>query len=764
MNDTAGQWEMQSEEKTARGLPRIFFAALIALILVASVALLPVKQYLAAALVWTQGLGVWGPLFVVGFYVIAAVLLLPGSILTLGAGFLFGVPVGVATVWVGANLGALAAFLVGRTVARDWVARKVSGNPKFTAIDDAVRREGFKIVFLLRLSPVFPFNFLNYALGLTKVSFRNYALASMIGMLPATLMYVYFGSAARSLTEVVAGKVQGGVAGQAFFWLGLAATIVVALSVTRLARRSLREAEAALSPRSPAGLPTPRPGDRVEVLPEDEHNRELISHVHPRDWVHPEPVERYNLVVIGAGTAGLVTAAGAAGLGAKVALVERHLMGGDCLNYGCVPSKALIRSSRVFAEVRDAGKFGIRVPEGASVDFASVMERLRRLRAGISHHDSAQRFKDLGVDVFLGQARFAGPNTIDVDGKTLRFRKAVITTGARAVHPKIKGLAEAGFLTNETVFALTQRPRRFAVIGGGPIGCEMAQAFQRLGSEVILFHRNDHILDREDRDAAEIIQNQFIREGIRLVLKSDPKEVETVNGEKVIHFEVDGVRDSIAVDEILVGAGRAPNVEDLNLEVAGVQYDTRRGVFVDDHLQTTNPAIFAAGDVSMMYKFTHTADAAARIVIQNALFKGTKKLSALTVPWCTYTDPEIAHVGLYERDAAKQGTPVDTFVRHLADVDRARLDGEDAGFVKIHVKKGTDKILGATIVAAHAGEMISELTLAMVGKVGLGTLSGVIHPYPTQADAIKQAADAYNRTRLTPFVKGLFGKWLSWTR
>jgi pyruvate/2-oxoglutarate dehydrogenase complex dihydrolipoamide dehydrogenase (E3) component len=392
------------------------------------------------------------------------------------------------------------------------------------------------------------------------------------------------------------------------------------------------------------------------------------------------------------------------------------------------------------------------------------MERLRKLRAEISHHDSVQRFTDLGVDVFLGNARFTGPNTIEVDGKSLRFKKAVIAAGARAVHPGIKGLAETGFLTNETVFSLTKRPPRIAVIGGGPIGCEMAQAFQRLGSQVTLFHRNEHILDREDGDAAGIIQNTFIREGIRLILNSDLKETETVDGAKVIHFDVNGAQDSLVVDEILVGAGRAPNVEHLALDAAGVQYDTRKGVFVDDHLQTTNPAIFAAGDICMNYKFTHTADAAARIVIQNALFKGSKKLSALTVPWCTYTDPEIAHVGMYERDAEKQGIAVDTFVRPLAEVDRAMLDGEDEGFVKIHVKKGTDRILGATIVAAHAGEMISELTLAMVGKVGLGTLSGVIHPYPTQAEAIKQAADAYNRTRLTPFVKKLFTKWLSWTR
>ncbi|MDQ7785365.1 MAG: FAD-containing oxidoreductase [Desulfomonilaceae bacterium] len=766
MNNIAEKAGPRSGKSTGKGFVRIVFIIVIAIILLSAVLLLPVKQYLAAGLEWTQGLGVWGPLFVAGFYVLAAVLFLPGSVLTLGAGFLFGVPLGILTVWVGANLGAFAAFLIGRTVARDWVAQKVSGNPKFAAIDEAVRKEGFKIVLLLRLSPVFPFNLLNYALGLTKVSFVNYAVASLIGMLPGTLMYVYFGSAARSLAEVAAGQVESGLAGRIFFWIGLAATVAVTAFITHVARRSLKEAEAsAASETKEHGVPAPPPvEEKVEVLPDDGHNRELVSNAHPPGWINPQPADRYNLVIIGAGTAGLVTAAGAAGLGAKVALVERHLMGGDCLNYGCVPSKALIRSSRAYAEIRDAENYGIQVDGEATIDFSSVMERMRKLRAKISHHDSAKRFRDLGVDVFLGTARFTGPNTIEVAGTSLRFKKAVIATGARAVRPTLKGLSEAGFLTNETVFSLTERPARLAVIGGGPIGCEMAQAFHRLGSQVTLFHRNDHILDREDGDAAEIVQSRFIKEGVRLILKSDLKEVQVVNGEKVIHFEVDGTPDSIAVDEILVGAGRAPNVEHLNLEAAGVHHDTRKGVFVDDYLRTTNPAIFAAGDVSMMYKFTHTADAAARIVIQNALFKGSKKLSALTVPWCTYTDPEIAHVGMYEHDAIKQGIEVDTYIRHLGDVDRAVLDEEDEGFVKIHVKKGTDRILGATIVAAHAGEMISELTLAMVGKVGLGTIAGVIHPYPTQAEAIRQAADAYNRTRLTPFVKKLFEKWLSWNR
>ena len=488
-----------------RGPVQLLLLLVIAGALVAALWFLPVKQYLIGVLEWTKSLGAWGPVVVAAFYVVACLFFLPGSILTLGAGVLFGVPVGFLTVFIGANLGACIAFFIGRTIAREWVARKVSSSPKFAAIDEAVGKEGFKIVALLRLSPIFPFNLLNYALGLTRVSFRNYAIASLVGMLPGILMYVYFGSAARSLAEVAAGKVEGGMAGQIFFWVGLVATIGVALFVTRIARKSLKDAEASfqVGVKPSEEGPAPAFSEQVDVLPHDKLNEELVANVHPPHWVNPDPAERYNLVVIGAGTAGLVTAAGAAGLGAKVALVERSLMGGDCLNVGCVPSKTVIRSARIVREIQEAENYGVRV-NGVEVDFPTVMERMRRLRARISHHDSVHRFKDVGVDVFLGHARFTGPDQVEVDGKKLRFTKAVIASGARASHPDVKGLAEAGYLTNETVFSLTERPKTLAVIGGGPIGCEMGQAFQRLGSQVFLFHQHDHILDREDRDAAKI--------------------------------------------------------------------------------------------------------------------------------------------------------------------------------------------------------------------------------------------------------------------
>ncbi|PYM45260.1 MAG: FAD-containing oxidoreductase [Candidatus Rokuibacteriota bacterium] len=387
-----------------------------------------------------------------------------------------------------------------------------------------------------------------------------------------------------------------------------------------------------------------------------------------------------------------------------------------------------------------------------------------RVRARLSHHDSAERFSGLGVDVFLGDARFTGPDTVEVNGTRLSFRKAVIATGARAHQPDVPGLREAGFLTNENVFELTQRPSRLAVIGAGPIGCELAQAFRRLGSEVTLFHTGDHILNREDADAAEIVQRAFVDEGIRLVLGAKLERVERAGGGKVLLATSPSGPVRVEVDEILVGTGREPNVDGLGLEAVGVAYDRRDGVQVNDRLQTTNPRIYAAGDICMPEKFTHVADAAARVVIQNALFLGRKKHSALTIPWCTYTDPEIAHVGLYARDAEKRGMAVDTYLRPFAEVDRAVADGEEDGFVKVHVRRGTDTIVGATIVARHAGEMINELTLAMTAGIGLGRLASVIHPYPTQAEAIRQTGDMYNRTRLTPTVRKLFAAWLRWTR
>ena len=474
----------------------------------------------------------------------------------------------------------------------------------------------------------------------------------------------------------------------------------------------------------------------------------LLENVHPPAWRNPEPAELYDFVVLGAGPAGMLAARGAATLGRKVALIERHRLGGNCLNVGCVPSKALIRTSRLYARMRQAEELGVPRIASIGVDVAAAMRRIRRLQARLSRADSAWCLRDRGVDVYFGAARFAGPTQVSVDGAVLRFKKALIATGARPVTPAIPGLIEAGYWTNENIFDLAAAPQRLLVIGGGPLGCELAQAFCRLGSQVIIAQDDPMFLPGEERDAAQILSDSLARDGLEIHLNTQVLAVRRQGEQKVVELVSDDSKTSVCVDEILMGVGRAPNVGDMDLEAARVEYDTTMGIHVNDFLQTTNARIYAAGDVCLVHKFTHMADAAARMVLHNALLRGRRRLSRLTVPWCTYTDPEIAHVGLYVREAREQSIPVGTFTILMHDVDRAVTDGDEEGFLKIHVREGTDEILGATIVARHAGEMINELSLAITAGIGLAELGRVIHAYPTQADAIKMAADAYYRARL----------------
>jgi pyruvate/2-oxoglutarate dehydrogenase complex dihydrolipoamide dehydrogenase (E3) component len=502
-----------------------------------------------------------------------------------------------------------------------------------------------------------------------------------------------------------------------------------------------------------------------ELRPESEFDRSLLDHVHPSDWTNPEPCDRYNLVVLGAGSAGLVTAAGAAGVGAKVAIVEAGLMGGDCLNVGCVPSKALLRSAHAVSDLRRSQRLGIRIDGPVRVDFAAVMERMRSVRASIAPLDSARRFRDeLGVDVFLGRGQFTGAGTLQVGDQRLHFKNAVVATGGRPMVPPVPGLSEAGYYTNETIFALNEPPKHLLVLGGGPIGCELAQAFQRLGCQVTIVEMLDQFLPREDPDAAAILHRALEEDGIQIRLGTQITRVEGSGREKRVFLESGGRGDELSVDSLLVGAGRAPNVEGLGLEAVGVDFDPRTGIRVNDRFQTSNPRIYAAGDVCMQHKFTHAADAAARAVVRNALFFGREKLSALTIPWCTYTDPEIAHVGLYPKDAATRGIEINSFQREFSDVDRAVAEGNPVGFVKIHVERGSDRIVGATIVGNRAGDLISEISVAMAAGMGLSRLAAVIHPYPTEADAIRQCGDAYNRTRLTPRLKKFFERYLAFIR
>jgi pyruvate/2-oxoglutarate dehydrogenase complex dihydrolipoamide dehydrogenase (E3) component len=445
----------------------------------------------------------------------------------------------------------------------------------------------------------------------------------------------------------------------------------------------------------------------------DPADARLRESVHPADWTNPDPRGRYDLVVVGGGTAGLVSAMGAAGLGARVALVERDLLGGDCLNTGCVPSKAILRSARAAAEARRAPEVGVRVA-GVDADFAAVMSRMRERRAGISPHDSAARLRAAGVDVYFGQARFTGRSALAVGDRVLTFRRAVIATGGRPSVPPIPGLADVPYLTSDTLFGLTEPPRRLAIIGAGPIGCEMAQAFARLGTEVTLLDQAGQLLAGEDADAAAIVARRMTADGVSIVLGAAIAGVTADAGG--IRVLLNGAGPDgrgpgpQAGDRLLIATGREPNVDALELHRAGVAVE-KAGVVVDDRLRTSNPRIFAAGDVCSRFKFTHAADAHARIVIRNALFFGRARASRLVIPWCTYTDPEVAHVGWYAADARRAGRGVETITIPLTDVDRAVVDEERDGFVRVHHERG--RLLGCTVVSSRAGEMIGVAAHAL---------------------------------------------------
>ncbi|MBA2304121.1 MAG: mercuric reductase [Acidobacteria bacterium] len=486
--------------------------------------------------------------------------------------------------------------------------------------------------------------------------------------------------------------------------------------------------------------------------------------VHPADWSTPEPVGRYDLVVLGGGTAGLVSAMGAAGLGARVALVERHLLGGDCLNTGCVPSKAIIRSARAIGELRRAAALGVTAPS-VDIDFGAVMRRMRERRASIAVNDSAERVRRAGIDVFFGSARFADTETVVVGNSRLRFRRAVIATGGRPVAPPVPGLDGVSYLTNETIFDLTVLPKRLLIIGAGPIGCELAQAFARFGSTVTVLDQSHEILPREDADAAAVVRRSMLRDGIHFELGVRLDRVDHVDGDVLVQLlrSVAGRTEasSVSGDAILVAAGRAPNLEDLHLDAAGIQ-SSKQGVVVTDRLQTSNPRVYASGDVCSVFKFTHAADAMSRIVLQNALFFGRRKASALVIPWVTYTDPEVAHVGVSLAEAAQADSRLATVTVQLCEVDRAIVDDETDGFVRVHHERG--RLRGCTIVAPHAGEMIGEVVYAMGHGGTLADLSATVHPYPTQAEALRKAGDAYRRQSLTPGVKRWFERYFRWTR
>ncbi len=487
----------------------------------------------------------------------------------------------------------------------------------------------------------------------------------------------------------------------------------------------------------------------MSSYPGEERDREWRQLVFPSDYRNPEPADRYNLVVIGAGPGGLITAIGAAGLGARVALVERHAMGGDCLNVGCVPSKALLSMA---SRRKAAG--------GATPGFDEAFAWLRAVRAGIAHHDSVQRYSDAGVDVFLGEARFVDANTVAVGDQRLRTRTTVIATGARAALPPIDGLADAGPLTNETVFDLREQPRRLAILGAGAIGCELGQAMARLGTEVHLFEAADGPVPAEIPAAGERLAASLVADGVLCHFGAAVESVRREGAETIV--SAGGER--VHADAVLVALGRRPNLDGLALDEVGVDHDDRKGIRTDDRLRTTNPSIYAIGDVASRYQFTNNADRQARVVIRNALFLGRSRVRPELVTRCTYTDPEIAHVGAEEAELAEAGTAVDSYEVPWRDLDRARATGETDGFARVVTARGSDRILSATLVGADAGEQIAALSVLMAQDKGLGALDSAVLAYPTRSEYLRRLADAYNRTRLTPVVAKLFRLWLDWRR
>lgn len=657
----------------------------------------------------------------VAIYVAAAALSLPGAVvLTLAGGALFGFAHGLMLVSVGSTLGALLAFLVARYLLRDVVQRRFGERLK--ALNEGFKKEGWVYLLSLRLVPLFPFWLVNLLMALTPMRALPYAGVSMLGMLPGTAVYVN------------AGTQLAGIARPAdVLSPGLLASFVLLGLFPLLAKAVMRSIEAR---RAYAGFKRPARFDR-------------------------------NLIVIGAGAGGLVTSYIAAAVKAKVTLIEGHRMGGDCLNTGCVPSKALIRSAHAAQALREAQDFGL-APVTPQVDFAAVMARVRRVVADIEPHDSVERYTALGVDVVPGHARLIDPWTVEIDGRTrLTAPSIVIATGARPVVPPIPGLADVKVLTSDTVWQLTEAPRRLLVLGGGPIGCELAQAFARLGVAVTQVEMAPRLMVREDAEVSNLVQAQLERDGVQVLCSHRALRAEAMGGVQRLWVEHAGQELALEFDAILVAVGRQARVTGFGLEELGVPLTQRGTVEVNAQLQSTKyPNLYAVGDVAGPYQFTHTAAHMAWYAAVNALFGRFKRFAVdyRVVPWVTFTDPEVARVGLSEAEAAEQHIAVEVTRFELHELDRAITEGATQGFVKVLTAPGSDKILGATIVGAHAGELIAEFVLAMKHGLGLSKILGTIHAYPTWVEANKYAAGSWKRAHAPEKLLAWVKRFHDWER
>lgn len=659
-----------------------------------------------------------------GVYVLASALSFPGaSILTLAGGAIFGLGLGLLVVSFASSLGALLAFWVARTLLRDMVQQRFG--KLLAPINAGLGKDGVLYLLTLRLVPVFPFWLVNLLLGLTQIGARRFYFVSQIGMLPGTAVFVNAGTQLAAI-ESTADILSPGLLGS-FFLLGVF-PMITKFIVSAMQRRK----------------------------------------VYAR-WTKPARFDR-NLVVIGAGAGGLVSAYIGAAVKAKVTLVEGHKMGGDCLNYGCVPSKALIRSAKAVKQLRKADAFGLRGAQG-TVDFAAVMQRVHDVIRDIEPHDSIERYTGLGVEVLQGHARITSPWTVEVAlsggrTQTLTTRNIVIAAGASPFVPPIPGLKEAGFLTSDTVWNLTELPKRLVVLGGGPIGSELAQSFARLGSEVTQVEMAPRIMVREDPEVSELVAESLRADGVRILTGHQAVRVEVADGEKRLIVQHGDEELAVPFDELLCAVGRSPRVTGYGLEELGIPLTPRKTIETNDHLQTLYPNIYAVGDVAGPFQFTHTAAHQAWYAAVNALFGRFKRFKAdyAVIPWATFTDPEVARVGLSETEAREKGVPFEVTRYGIDDLDRAIADGTAHGFVKVLTVPGKDKILGVTIVGEHAGDLLAEYVLAMKHGLGLNKILGTIHTYPTLSEANKYAAGEWKRAHAPQRVLAWLERFHAWER
>lgn len=652
-------------------------------------------------------------------YVVMAGLSLPGAaVMTLAGGALFGLGTGTLVVSFASSIGATLAFLVSRFLLRDSIQSKFG--EKLTAINEGVRKDGAFYLFTLRLVPIFPFFVINLVMGLTAIRTLVFYVVSQLGMLPGTLVYVNAGTQLAKITSLQ--DILSPALIFSFVLLGIFPLIAKAFVAFVKGRRIYAK------------------------------------------WSKPKTFD-YNMVVIGAGSAGLVASYIGALLKARVALIEKHKMGGDCLNTGCVPSKALIRSAKMLSYAKRAQEFGF---HSATIDydFADVMERVQGVIQKVEPHDSVERYTDLGVEVILGDARVASPFSVEVNGRVLTTRNIVVATGARPFVPPIPGLDKIKYLTSDNVWEMRKLPSRLVVLGGGPIGCELTQTFARLGSQVSQVEMMPRIMLREDEDVSEMIHKKFEGEGVRVLTGHKAKAIRVDGESNILVCENASGEVEVEFDEILVAVGRAANAKGFGLEDLGVMLRPNGTIETDGLLQTNFPNIYCSGDVAGPYQFTHTAAHQSWYASVNALFGKFKSFSVdyRVIPWATFTDPEVARVGLNIQEAQAKNISYEITDYGIDDLDRAIADSEDHGLVRVLTKPGTDKILGVTIVGTHAGDLIAEYVLAMKNNLGLNKILGTIHIYPTLAEANKYAAGAWKKAHAPEKLLNWIGRYHAWMR